>query len=57
MEATFVPAGFLEYWPYKVRKIGYGLLSYALQPAKGSSASFMGAILEEYLVQDFIDCS
>ena len=46
----FFPAGFLEYWPYKVSKIGYGLFSYALQPAKRTSASFMGAILEEYLV-------
>ena len=33
-----------------VIKIGYGLFSYALQPAKRTSASFMGAILEEYLV-------
>ena len=31
-------------------KIGYGLFSYALQPAKRTSASFMGAILKEYLV-------
>ena len=31
-------------------KIGYGLFSYALRPAKRTSASFMGAILEEYLV-------
>ena len=35
-----------------VIKIGYGLFSYALQPAKRTSASFMGAILEEYLVTD-----
>ena len=33
-----------------VIKIGYGLFSYALQPAKRTSASFMGAILKEYLV-------
>ena len=33
-----------------VIKIGYGLFSYALQPAKRTSASLMGAILEEYLV-------
>ena len=46
----FLPAGFLEYWPYKVSKIGYGLLSYALQPAQHTSVSYMGAILEEYLV-------
>ena len=44
-----LPAGFLEYWPYKVSKIVYGLLSYALQPAKCTSASLMGAILKEYL--------
>ena len=50
MEATFVPAGFLEYWPYKIRKIGYGLFSYVLQRAKRTSASFMGEFLEEYLV-------
>ena len=36
--------------PYKVSKIGYGLFSYALQPARRTSASFMGAILKEYLV-------
>ena len=36
--------------PYNVSKIGYGLFLYALQPAKHTSASFMGAILEEYLV-------
>ena len=47
MEATF-SGWFLG--PYKVSKIGYGLFSYALQPAKYTSASFMGAILEEYLV-------
>ena len=46
----FLPAGFLEYWPYKVSKIEYGLFSYALQPAKGTSSSFMGAILKEYFV-------
>ena len=46
----FLPAGFLEYSPYKVSKIGYGGFSYALQPAKHINASFMGAILEEYLV-------
>ena len=33
-----------------VSKIMYGLFSYALQPAKCTSASFMGAILKEYLV-------
>ena len=33
-----------------VIKIGYGLFSYAMQPAKHTSASFMGAILNEYLV-------
>ena len=37
--------------PYKVSKIGYGLFLYALQSAKHTSASFMGAILEEYLVR------
>ena len=37
--------------PYKVSKIGYGLFSYALQPAKRTSASFTGAILKEYLVK------
>ena len=47
MEVTFLPAGFMEYWPYKVSKIGYGLFSYALKPAKSNSASFMVAILEE----------
>ena len=47
MEATF-SVWFLG--PYKVSKIGYGLFSYALQPAKRTSVSFMGAILEEYLV-------
>jgi hypothetical protein len=47
MEATF-SGWFLG--PYKVSKIGYGLFSYALQPAKHTSASFMGAILKEYLV-------
>ena len=31
-------------------KFQYGLFSYALQPAKRTRASFMGAILEEYLV-------
>ena len=45
----FLPAGFLEYWP--LSKIEYGLFSYALQPAKHTSASFMVAILEEYLVR------
>ena len=49
MEATF-SGWFLG--PYKVSKIGYGLFSYALQPAKRTSASFMGAILKEYLVQN-----
>ena len=29
----------------------YGLFSYALQPAERTSVSFMGAILEEYLVK------
>ena len=47
MEATF-SVWFLG--PYKVSKIGYGLFSYALQPAKRTSTSFMGAILKEYLV-------
>ena len=47
MEATFA-GWFLE--PYKVSKIGYGLFSYALLPAKRTNASFMGAALEEYLV-------
>ena len=47
MEATF-SGWFLG--PYKVSKIGYGLFSYTLQPAKRTSASFMGAILKEYLV-------
>ena len=47
MEATF-SVWFLG--PYKVSKIGNGLFSYALQPAKPTSTSFMGAILEEYLV-------
>ena len=47
MEATFSVC-FLG--PYKVSKIGYGLFSYALQPAKHPSTSFMGAILEEFLV-------
>ena len=47
METTF-PVWFLG--PYKVSKIGYGLFPYAFQPAKRTSASFMGAILEEYLV-------
>ena len=42
MEATF-SRWFLG--PYKVSKIGYGL-----QPAERTSTSFMGAILEEYLV-------
>ena len=51
MKRHFLPAGFLEYWRYKVGKIGYGLFSYALQHAKRTSASFMGAILEEYLVK------
>ena len=46
----FFPAGFLEYWPYKVSKIGHRLFSYALQPAKRTSTTFKGAILEEYLV-------
>ena len=31
----------------------YGLFSYALQPAKGTSVSFMVEILEEYLI---IEC-
>ena len=47
MEVTF-SSWFLG--PYKVSKIGYGLFSYALQHAKITSASFMGAILKEYLV-------
>ena len=37
--------------PYKVSKFGYGLFSYALQPAKCTITSFIGAILEEYLVK------
>ena len=32
--------------------MGYRLFSYALQPAKRTSTSFMGASLEEYLVQE-----
>ena len=32
-------------------KIGYGLFSYALQPAKRTSASLIGAIHKEYLVK------
>ena len=41
--------------PYKVSKVVYGLFLYALQPAKRTSASFMGAILKEYLVkQQFV---
>ena len=36
--------------PYKVSKVVYGWFLYALQPAKRTSASLMGAILEEYLV-------
>ena len=48
----FLPAGFLEYWSYKVSKIGYRLFSYALQPVKRTSTSFMGASLEDYLVQE-----
>ena len=47
MEATF-SSWFLG--PYKVSKIGYDLFLYALQPAKRTSSSFIGAILEEYLV-------
>ena len=47
MEATF-SGWYLG--PYKVSKIGYGLISYAMQPVKLISASLMGAILEEYLV-------
>ena len=47
MEANF-SSWFLG--PYKVSKIGYGLFLYALQPAKHTSSSFMGAILKEYLV-------
>ena len=37
--------------PYKISKIGYGVFSYAVQPAKRTIASFKGAILEEYLVK------
>ena len=48
MEATFF-SWFLG--PYKVSKVGYGLFLYALKPAKRTSASFMGAVLEEYLVR------
>ena len=51
MEAIF-SSWFLG--PYKVSKIWYGLFLYALQPAQHTSASFMGAILEEYLVHDFM---
>ena len=47
MEATFA-VWFLG--PYKLSKIGYGVFSYALQPVKCTRTSFMGAILEEYLV-------
>ena len=47
MEATF-SSWFLG--PYKVSIIVYGLLLYAFKPAKRTSPSFMGAILEEYLV-------
>jgi hypothetical protein len=47
MEATFSRWFF---GPYKVIEIGYGLFSYALKFAKCTSASFRGAILEEYLV-------
>ena len=32
--------------------MGYRLFSYALQPAKRTSTSFIGASLEEYLVQE-----
>ena len=46
----FLSAGFLEFWPYKVSKIEYGLFAYDLQAAKCTSASFNGVILEEYLV-------
>ena len=53
MEATF-SSWFLG--PYKVSKIVYGLFSYALQPAKRTIASFMGANLEEFLVS-FNFCS
>ena len=49
-ESHFFPTGYLEYWKYKVSKIGYGLFSNALKSAKQTSASFMGAILKEYLV-------
>ena len=48
MEATF-SSWFLG--PYKVRKIEYGLLLYALQSAKRTNASFIGAILKEHLLQ------
>ena len=47
MEAMF-SSWFLG--PHKDSKIGYGLFLYALQPAKPTSASFMGAIVKEYLV-------
>jgi hypothetical protein len=47
MEATF-SSWFLG--PYKVSKIGYDLFLSALQPTKRTSSSFMGAVLEEYLV-------
>ena len=49
MEATF-PAGFLD----MVSKVVYGLFLYALQPANRTSASFMGAILKEFLVNSMI---
>ena len=41
---------FWDFLKYKDSKIGYGLFLHALQPAKRSSASFMGAILKEYVV-------
>ena len=51
MKATFL-AGFLD----QVSKVFYGLFLYALQPAKRTSATFMGAILEEYLVNKLQTC-
>ena len=53
MEATFcrLVSWSTNHITYTVNKIRYGLFSYALQPAKCTRASFMGAHLEEYLVK------
>ena len=51
IEATF---GWLGSWCTEL-KIEYDLLSYALHPAKFTSAKFMGPILEEYLVRFVIN--